>query len=79
MAQVKSKFNIGDQVITVDKSSLKMKKFEVAEISFFVYKDHINVYLYPMTEDGSCDSCNRVDENLCFASETELLEHMTTK
>lgn len=77
MAQVNSKFNIGDQVVTVDKNSLKMKKFEVAEITFFVYKDHITVYLYPMNEDGRPDSCNGIDENLCFSSETDLIEHMT--
>ena len=79
MAQVKSKFNIGDDVVTVDKGNLKMKKFKVAEIAFFVYEDHTNIYLYPMKEDGSTDSCNSVDEGICFASETDLIEHLTTK
>ena len=77
MAQVKSKFNIGDQVVTVDKNSLKIKKFEVAEIAFFVYKDSMTVYLYPKKENGDADTYSSVDENLCFASETDLIEHMT--
>lgn len=77
MAQVKSKFNIGDQVVTVDKNSLKIKKFEVAEIAFFLYKDRMSVSLYPKKENGDADVYSSVDENLCFATETDLIEHMT--
>lgn len=79
MAQVNSKFSIGDDVVTVDKGNLKMKKFKVAEIAFFLYKDSLSIYLYPMGEDGRPESSNGVNEECCFASETDLIEHMTTK
>lgn len=77
MAQVSSKFNVGDDVVTVDKESLKIKKFKVAEIGFFLYKDSLSVYLYPMKDDGTADSYHIVREESCFVSETELIEHMT--
>ena len=72
---IKTKFNEGDKVFTIDTSSLKVKEFEVGRISTFTSNGKTRVTLY----DGDSYTANGYDEDKCFATEAELMTFITTK
>lgn len=74
---IKTKFNVGDKVFTLDKEAFKMKKFTVGAVSIWADDDTMVTY-YPKKEE-IVDYNERYKENVCFASENELLSHITTK
>lgn len=74
---IKTKFNVGDKVFTLDKETFKMKRFVVGSVSIWADDDTMVTY-YPKKEE-SVTFNERYNENMCFASENELLSHITTK
>ena len=74
---IKTRFNVGDKVFTLDKETFKMREFTVGSVSIWV-DDDTRVSYYPK-KDEVVDFNERYDENVCFASENELLGHVTTR
>lgn len=72
---IKTKFNIGDKVFTIDTTYLKVREFEVNRINAFTVGDTVNVRLY----DSESYNANGYDENKCFHTEAELMTFITTK
>jgi len=73
MTTMKSGFDLGQKVFTIDKDEMKMVSFEVAKITCVMSKDKNEAYLYA-SEDSSWYQGYK--EKNCFASEEELLEHL---
>ena len=72
--EIKTKFNVGDKVVTIDPESLKIKEFEVSSISTSTSNDgKTAVYLYP--KDGTI--YNSVNEDKCFPDHESLIDHVT--
>ncbi len=76
MAQITSKFNVGDKVYTFDKTTFKMKVIVVAQISVYIRKDTQKTSVFADDANGNIEWQNSYDEELCFASEDELLEYV---
>jgi hypothetical protein len=74
---IQTRFNVGDKVFTLDKETFKMKKFVVGSVSIWA-DDDTKVTYYPKKDDIASYN-ERYDEKVCFASENELLGHITTK
>ena len=72
---IKTKFNIGDKVFTIDTNTLKVKNFEVKRISTFTADGTTSVTLH----DGDSYLSNGFDEGKCFMTEAELMTFITTK
>lgn len=71
---IKTKFNEGDKVFTIDTRTMKVKEFEVSRISTWTGGGKTNVTLY----DGVPYTANGYDENKCFSTEAELMTFITT-
>lgn len=70
--EIKTKFNIGDKVYTIDPKTIKIKGFKVARISAFTTTNgNVIVNLYP--KDNSFLS-DYYEENKCFSSQEELIK-----
>ena len=75
--KIETKYNVGDNVFTIDMTSMKVKSFNVHSIGVSVSKENkVSVTLY---EDNGSYSFNSYDETKCFPSETELLDYVTKK
>lgn len=74
---IQTRFNVGDKVFTLDKETLKMKDFTVGSVSIWA-DDETKVSYYP-EKNGIVNFNEKCNENVCFASENELLSHITTK
>lgn len=72
---IKTKFNEGDKVFTVDTNTLKVKDFNVAKITTYTVNGATSVTLY----DGEDYRASGYDESKCFATEAELMTFITTK
>lgn len=72
MATVKTKFEIGATLYTLD-SKYKIKEFEVKSIHVSIYEDSVSV-LY--SEKESDLELFMKPEHLCFSSKEELLRHI---
>lgn len=72
---IKTKFNEGDKVVTIDTNTMKIKEFEVGRISTWTSAGKTRVTLY----DGDTYNSNGFEENKCFSTEAELITYITTK
>ena len=72
---IKTKFNEGDRVFTIDTNTMKIKEFQISRITTWTSSGKTNVTLY----DGDSYNSNGYDENKCFSTESELLTYITTK
>lgn len=73
---IKTRFNIGDKVFTIDKKTMKVREFEIGSASVFASKDEkLDVKYY----DNEYYSRDGYEESFCFATEKELLGFITTK
>ena len=72
---IKTNFNIGDKVFTIDTRTLKVKDFEVKRISTFTSDGKTTITLY----DDYNYMADGYDENKCFSTEKELMTFITTK
>lgn len=72
---IKTKFNIGDHVFTIDTSTLKVKDFKVKRISTYSFEGKTSVTLY----ENESYTASGYSEDKCFATETELMTYVTTK
>ena len=72
---IKTKFNEGDKVFTIDTNTIKLKEFEIGRISTWTSNGKTNVTLYPK---GDSYTSNGFNEDKCFATEAELMTFITT-
>ena len=72
---IKTKFNEGDKVFTIDANTMKVKDFVVSRITTWTSGGKTNVTLY----DDESYTASGYDENKCFATEAELMTFITTK
>ena len=72
---IKTKFDVGDKVFTIDSSTLKVKEFEVSRIATYTKNDETSVSLYPKGDF----STSGYDESKCFSTQAELITYVTTK
>lgn len=71
---IKTKFNEGDKVFTIDTNTLKVKSFEVKRITTYTTCGKTSVTLY----DSASYTASGYDEDKCFATEAELMTFITT-
>lgn len=67
---VKTKFNIGDKVFTIDTNTLKVKEFVIMRMFINIHKEKNMVFLY----DDDTYNGTSYDETKCFPSEKELMD-----
>lgn len=73
---IKTKFNIGDKVCTIDRKTMKVKQFTVGIIKNYITKgDKVETSYVVEGEGYAGDS---YDERFCFANEAELMQYVTT-
>lgn len=72
---IKTKFNEGDKVFTIDTNALKVKELEVKRITTYTVDGKTSITLY----EGDSYTSNGYNENKCFATEAELMAFITTK
>lgn len=70
---IKTKFNIGDKVFTINTNTLKVYGFEVKRISAYTEGNGVIVTLY----DDVSYTANNFNEDKCFATEPELMTFIT--
>ena len=70
--EVKTKFNIGDIVYTIEPKKMKIKEVKIASVTVFCYTSETVVKIYDEVGDGYY-------EEKCFSSEKELLTYITEK
>lgn len=75
---IKTRFNEGDTVFTVDTNTLKVKEFEIGRISTWTGNDKTSVTLYPK-EEKIFLSTTGFSEDKCFPTEAELITFITTR
>ena len=76
---IKTKFKTGQKLFTIDKTTLKIREFTVGAISVWM-DDKMSVYYYPAKDDEKTVSyTDSYTEDVCFASESELLTYITKK
>ena len=68
----KTKFNIGDEVFTIDTRTLQIKKFKVARIAVSMTESSQSASLYPDTSYLS----DSYEDDKCFPSQDELLKYI---
>lgn len=73
---IKTNFNEGDKVFTIDTNTIKVKEFEVGRISTCTCNGKTSVTLYPKGENYSSTGYN---EDKCFSTQAELITFVTTK
>lgn len=73
---IKTRFNIGDQVCTIDKAKMKLKKFTIGSIHAFVTERGV-VTTYYRAKDEGCAG-DSYEDGFCFASEADLMKYVTT-
>ena len=71
---IKTKFNIGDKVFSINTNTMKVKKFDVKRITSYTVGDKTSVTLY----DSDSYTADGYDESKCFATEKELMDFITT-
>ncbi len=72
---IKTKFNVGDNVCTIDKKTMKIKKFEIGNIFIFAAKNgRVDVTYRAVNDSYNSDS---YEEEKCFTSEAELMTFIT--
>ena len=72
---IKTKFNEGDKVFTIDTNTLKVKEFEVGRISTYTCNGKTYVTLYPKGENTSTG----YNEEKCFSTQAELVTFVTAR
>ena len=73
MSEVKTKYEVGQKLHTVELISLKHIEFEVERIRIQVKKDSTLIEYCPK------DQYSGYDEDKCFPSEAALVNHITGK
>ncbi len=77
--EIKSKWNVGDSVVTVDKATFKAVEIVVGAISAAVDRRGQTVRVHPCRADGSVEYCTSYDERFCFATVAEMAEYITAE
>lgn len=72
---IKTNFDEGDKVFTIDTNTLKIKDFVVKRVLTITSAGKTSVTLY----DGDSYPANGYNESKCFATEAELMTFITTK
>lgn len=73
---IKTKYNEGDKVFTIDTNTLKVKEFEVGRISTHTSNGKTSVTLYAKEDTYAS---NGYSEDKCFPTQAELITFVTSK
>lgn len=76
MAQVTTKFNVGDKVVALDNKTQKIRELQIASMNVCVQRDGHTITIYPVDTDGTPNFYDKYDEEHCFASREELLDYI---
>ena len=76
MATFQTKFAIGDKVCTIDKKTLKVKRFTVDFVSLYVHSDGAVSVSYRAEGEGFAG--DSYEEPFVFANESDLMKYVTT-
>lgn len=79
MAQITTKFNVGDKVSTIDKETKKAVEITVGCITASINARDKSVTIHPCKPDGDVDWYTGYDEKYCFKNQQELLNYITSK
>lgn len=70
--EIKTKFNVGDKVFTIDNNSFRIKEFKVGSMMvFFNDTGNLRTTLYPTD-----DYMSSYDEDRCFPTKEDLLKYI---
>lgn len=75
--EIKTKFNVGDNVATLQMPDLKVVTFEVACVEIVFKKGTKEIVYYPYNEDGMTDYFRKYSEDALYASRDEIVEKVT--
>lgn len=79
MAQIKTKFNVGDKVSTIDKETKKAVDITIGCVTASITKRGTIINVNPFkSTDGEIDWYTSYDENHCFASRDELMKYINS-
>lgn len=68
--QIKTKFNCGETVFTIDPKNLKVFSFVIDSIIVHLWKGKVSTSIYP--KDGTTS----YNEDNCFSTKEELIKHI---
>lgn len=78
MATIKTKFNVGDEIVTLDKETKKVVTLKVGHVTSSIDKKGTqSVSYYPINDSGDVDFYSSYDEKFCFGSKEQLLDYIT--
>lgn len=73
--EIKTKYQVGDKVCTIDRKTLKIKSFVIGNICIYVYDGRTDI---GYTEEGQGIAGVSYEESLLFPSEKDLITYITT-
>ena len=73
---VQTKYNVGDNVCTIDKQTLKIREFEIENVIVNSDKNGVVVKYHAKGDSVLADN---VPEEHCFPNRDELLSHISSK
>lgn len=77
MAQIQTRFNVGDQVVTLDEKTKKAVEITIGSISAIIGKNSTaTVSYYPQKENGEVDFYTSYDEKACFTNKEQLMQYI---
>lgn len=78
MAQIKTKFNVGDKVSTIDKGTKKAVEITIGCITASMTAKNTSISVHPVKPDGDIDWYTSYEERYCFATRDELLNYVNS-
>ena len=79
MAQIKTKFHVGDKVVTIGKETQKATDIVVGCITASMTAKNTSICIHPLkSTDGDIDWYTSYDERYCFTSREELMKYINS-
>ena len=72
---IQTKFNVGDKVLTIDPSTMKIREVEIERVRVYVEEDAITVSYHAKGDSFFKDD---YPEEKCFSTKNELLTFIST-
>lgn len=80
MANITTRYNVGDKVFTFDPATFKAREIQIAIVSVWQRETKTEISYYPKKEDSKeADYNTRFEERFCFANQNEMLNYITSK
>lgn len=76
MATIKTRFDVGAHVVSLDKQTMKVREFDVGRISIYQDKDgNTGIWYHPMLKEGYPDYSG-FPEDWCFPSTEDMMRNI---